>query len=450
MAAQSVVSVNCPNCRTPFTAPIQDIVDAQANPAAKSHVLTGQLNTIVCPQCGFRGTLNAPFLYHDAELEIAFVYAPMDSGMTNVDQQRAIGDLTNRLVQSLPVEARKGYLLQPRTFITRESLVEAILERDEPTREMIESQQRKVELLEQLRKIDPQDTLAVASFVGANDQELDEMFFQLMDIVISVAENQGRTAEHERLAQHRTHLMEKSTTGRLYRAQEDAVQALMADPTRETLLAQLIAADAAEVREALVATGRQLLDYVFFQALTARIQAAEEAGDTAAQEKLVALRKEVQEIRDKVDAALAEVWNARAELLQALLMSENPQELVLRHLPELDAIFFNVLGANIRQASVEGRQDVVQRLSDLGDMIVELLQEMAPPEIRLLNQLITAEDDEQVHQLLEDGREQLNEDFIALVERAVQDLLQEEESAERQERIERLRYAADQAKALIA
>jgi hypothetical protein len=450
MAAQSVVSVNCPNCRTPFTAPIQDIVDAQANPTAKSHVLTGQLNTVVCPQCGFRGTLNAPFLYHDAGLEIAFVYTPMDSGMTNVDQQKAIGNLTNRLVQSLPPEARKGYLLQPRTFITRESLVEAILERDEPTRKMVESQQRKVELLEQLRKIDPQDTLAVASFVGANDKELDKMFFQLLDIVISVAENQGRTAEHARLAQHRTHLMEKSTTGRLYQAQENAVQALAADPTRETLLTQLIAAEAPEVREALVTTGRQLLDYAFFQALTARIQATKEAGDTATQEKLLALRKEVQDIRVKVDAALAEVWNARSELLQALLVAENPQELVLRHLPELDAIFFNVLGANIRQASAEGRQDVVQRMSNVGDMIVEILQELAPPEIKLLNQLITAENDEQVRQLLEEGREHLNEDFVALVERAVQDLLQEEENAERQERIKRLRYAADQARALMA
>ena len=446
---QSAASVNCPNCRNPFTAPIWAVVDAQANPAAKSQVLTGQINSIVCPSCGFQGALNAPFLYHDAEFEIAFVYTPMDVGTTNVEQQQAIGNLTNSLMQSLPPEARKGYLLQPRTFLTQESLIDAILEQDEPTREMLETQRRKVEILEQLRQIDPQDTLAVASFVGTHDKELDELFFQLLDTVIYVSERQGRADEHARLIQHQALLMEKTTTGRLHLAQRDAVEALSADPTRETLIEQLIATDEPSVREALVATGRQLLDYAFFQTLTTRIQAAEKQGDTATQEKLAALRKDVQDIRDKVDAVLAEVWNARAELLRALLMAEDPKELAQRHMAEFDAAFFNVLGANMRQAGEEGRQDVVQHLRHIGDTIVELMHEMAPPQVKLLNRLADAESDEQVRLLLEEEREQLDEGLLEFIGQAVQDL-QQDPGADSQERIERLRYAIGQIKALMS
>ena len=80
MVAQAVTSINCPNCRTPFTAPVQQIIDAQADPEAKSMLLSGQLNMVVCPSCGFRGALNTPFLYHDAELELALVYMPMELG----------------------------------------------------------------------------------------------------------------------------------------------------------------------------------------------------------------------------------------------------------------------------------------------------------------------------------------------------------------------------------
>jgi hypothetical protein len=405
------------------------------------------LNYIVCPQCGFQGSLNAPFFYHDAGLEIAFVYAPMDSGMTNVEQQKTIGDLTNRLMQSLPPEERKGYLLQPQTFITQESLVDAILERDDESRAMVEEQRRKAELLGQLREIDPQDTLAVASFVGANDEDLDEMFFQLLDVVINIAESQGKTAESQRLSQHRENLMAKSSTGRLYLAQGQAVKALSENPTRETLLEQLVASDERKVHEALVATGRQLLDYAFFQALTARIQAAEQAGDAETQARLAALRKEVLEIRDQIDAVLAEVWDRRAGLLQSLMISDKPQELLLRHVSELDPAFFNVLGANIQQAQEQGRRDVVQRLREIGDMVIELMNEMAPPEIKLTNRLMTANSDEQVRQVLEEERGLWSAELLEFVERAISDM--QRSPVENKERIERLSYAAAQIKALM-
>jgi hypothetical protein len=425
---------------------LQQIIDARADPEAKSRLLSGQLNAVVCPHCGFRGALNSPFLYHDAELELALVYMPLDLGTTDADRQRAIGDLTNRLMQQLPPEERKGYLLQPRTHLSVESLIEALLEADEETRELVEMQRRKIELLEELQKLDPEDSLAMAEFIGANDEEIDEPFLQLMDVVISIAESQGEPGESNRLEQLRTSLMDKSTTGRRLKAQQAAVEALTADPTRETLIEQLVANDDRAVREALITVGRQLLDYAFFQTLTARIDAVKTAGDSQKEEQLVALRKEVQEIRDHVDTMAMAMLDARATLLRDLMLAEDPQEMMVRHVLEIDDAFLGVLATNIQQAEAEGRQDLAQQLRQIGDMAIQVLTQFSPPEIQLINRIASAETDEQVRQLLEGERERVDQEFLQLVERAVNDL----EQTERKESAERLRYAAQQIQEILA
>jgi hypothetical protein len=446
MVAQAVTSINCPNCGTPFTAPVQQIIDAQADPEAKTMLLSGQLNTVVCPSCGFRGALNTPFLYHDAELELALVYMPMELGATDLERQKAIGDLTNRLMQQLPAEARKGYLLQPRTFLTVENLLDALLEKDEATRELLEAQERRIELLEELRQLDPEDTLALAEFAGSHDDEIDVLFFQILDVVTSIGEQEDAAGDMARLRRLRDILLEKTTAGRSLLAQQQAVEALNADPTRATLIEQLVATDDDIVREALVTVGRQLLDYAFFQELTARIDAAESAGDAALREKLVALRRQVQDIRDEVDMRAAAVLTARAQLLRNLLLEEDPKEVLQRHVSEIDEAFFGVLATNIEQAEQEGRQDVVARLRSIGDMAVQLLNEFLPQDIRLVNQLASAQSDEQIRQLLEDERESLSSDFLQLLESAVAELEQSERSAA----AGRLRYAAEQTKLMLA
>jgi DNA-dependent RNA polymerase auxiliary subunit epsilon len=445
MATQAVTSINCPNCQAPLTVPIEQVLDVQSDPGAKSRLLSGQLNTIVCPHCGFQGVLNAPFLYHDADLEMALVYMPMELGMSESERQKAIGDMTNQLMQNLPPEARKGYLLQPRTFLTVQSLIDAMLEKDDETRELVEAQQRRVELIDELSQLDPDDSLAVAAFVGQNDEEIDETFFQLLDLMITIADSRGDEFERERLTQHRDALLERSATGQRLMAQQAAVEALSDNPTRDTLIEQLIANDDREVREALVTVGRGLLDYAFFQALTARIDAAETAGDRETKEMLAALRKEVQEIRDDVDVRARAVLDSRATLLRDLMLAEDPSELLVRHLLEVDDAFFGILATNIRQAESEGRTDVVQQLRRIGDMAVQVLNEFAPPQVQLINRLVTAQNEDEVREVLEEGREYLNEEFLQAIEDTVLDF----EQAGRSQTAERLRGASAQIAEMI-
>jgi hypothetical protein len=133
------VPVTCPNCQHRFVSPVLSLIDAGQDPEAKSIFLSGQSNVAVCPQCGHAGMLNFPQVYHDPEKELLLTYVPPELNLSEFEQQKLIGDLTNRVMSSLPAEQRKGYLLRPRSFLTLDSMVQAVLEAEGITLEMLEA-----------------------------------------------------------------------------------------------------------------------------------------------------------------------------------------------------------------------------------------------------------------------------------------------------------------------
>ena len=101
---QMIVRIACPNCQNQFQTPVEQVIDVQADPSAKGRVFNGTVNVAVCPQCRTGGPLNMPFLYHDPEKDLAFVFMPMEAGRTDVERQKAIGKLTTDVMDSLPPE----------------------------------------------------------------------------------------------------------------------------------------------------------------------------------------------------------------------------------------------------------------------------------------------------------------------------------------------------------
>ena len=114
--------------------------------------------------------MTAPILYHDPAHDMALVLMPHDLHLHNNDQQKLIGDLTNALLNSLPPEQRKGYLLNPKIFFTMQSLVNAVLQAEGITPEMIERQQSKVHLIDQLLRAPDEE--ALRKLVKEHDAEL--------------------------------------------------------------------------------------------------------------------------------------------------------------------------------------------------------------------------------------------------------------------------------------
>jgi hypothetical protein len=99
-------------------------------------------------------------------------------------------------------------------------------------------------------------------------------------------------------------------------------------------------------------------------------------------------------------------------LLNAMLKAQDPQAFARQHLAEIDDAFFAVLSANIQRAEAEKRQNVSQALHQIGDMVMSLLEEQLPPEIRLINQLLAAPDPDSARQLLESQRSAVTPQFV--------------------------------------
>src|SRR5687767_5532912 len=145
MARPTPTTINCPSCRQPFSALLEQLIDVGLDPTAKERLLSGRVNLVTCPHCGYRGMVGTPLVYHDPDKKLAIIYVPMELNLQQTERERLIGDFTNALMRSLPEEAPKGYLLQPRTALTLQGLTEQVLEADGITPEMLDQERRKVE-----------------------------------------------------------------------------------------------------------------------------------------------------------------------------------------------------------------------------------------------------------------------------------------------------------------
>ena len=406
-----VARMTCPACNTQFQVPVEQVLDVRADPGAKMRLLNGLVNLALCPQCGAGGMLNLPFLYHDPDKELALLYLPMEAGRNDLERQQAIGKLTGAVINSLPPEERKAYLLQPQVFLTLEHLINQVLEADGVTPAMIEQQKARAGLLRRMLEATSDELLA--ALIKENDAAIDASFFRLLTMNLEITQATGQAADMQRLLALRGRLMELSSEGRAAKARGDMLEVLRAEPTREKLLELLIQAPDEPTRDLLIAFGRPLVDYLFFQALNSRI---ESASDSTERERLTALRTQVLAVRDRLDAETQALYEARATLLRDLLLSDDPETLARQRAQELDQAFFNVLSANLREARAAGDAEAFKPLQALSALLVRLMDESLPPEVRLLNRLMAAEDDATLDKLLQENRDLLTEDLVQYLE----------------------------------
>jgi hypothetical protein len=417
-----VLPVTCPYCQAKFTAPIQRVVDVGQDPKLKVALLQGRLNVAACPQCGNTGMLNAPFIYHDPEKELALCFVPTELGLTATDQQKLIGDLTNVVVNSLPPEKRKGYLLQPKIFFSLQGLIDTILQADGVTKEMIEAQRARGDLVYKL--LGAKDDEHLKQLVEEHDAELDYEFFQTLTAMMETARADGKDDLAAHLSALRTRLLDLATVGKREAAQRKAVESLGAKVTQEDLLQKMIECEEEDQLQAYVALGRPLMDYTFFLALTEKINAAQAEGNSKEAQRLTDLRAKILEFQAKYDAQVAVALEWAANLLREILQSQDREATVREHLGEIDDAFFAVLSANIARAEEEDQKQIANDLRQIEDLVLELIRESAPPEIRLINQLMQAEYPEGTKKVLEKNATQVTAALIEVMDFMVENLKQ--------------------------
>lgn len=439
---QMIARITCPNCQNQIQTPVEQVIDVRADPGAKGRVLNGVVNFAVCPHCRTGGPLGLPFLYHDPEKELAFVFMPMEAGYTDVERQQAIGKLTTEVMNSLPPEERRGYLLQPQVFFSMENLVNKLFEVEGITPEMIEAQRAKADLLRRMLETESDEDLE--AMIKENEDDIDDGFFRLLALNLQIVQSAGQAAGLEKLVALRGKVLESTDIGQQIKVQEELIEALRADPTRETLVDLLIKAADEETREVLFTFGLPLVDYGFFQALTARIDGAADAKE---KKRLTALRKEVLEVRDRLAEQARGVIEERAALLRDLLLSSDPENLARRRFTELDQTFFDLLATELEDAQGAGNEDAVKSLQRVWALVMRLSEETLPPVVRLLNRLMNIEEEAGIDELLQANRPLVTPEFVTLLEQ-VQAGMQEDEEAE-PEAIERLALVVAKAKALL-
>ena len=346
-------------------------------------------------------------------------------------------------MSSLPADQRKGYLLQPRPFLTFQTLVEAILEADGITREMLDRQRSQVQAISEMAQT-VDDSLGLAALLGQYEKLIDEEFFAILVANIRSAEQAGDNETAAKMTRLREMLMERTPVGQEVARQEEALKAVLEgideNLTREDLLDRIMRIEGDQTEQilgVLIAVARPLVDYQFFQLMTRRLDEAEQGGDQETAEQLKALRRDILELTQQLDAESRERMLEKGQLLTEILQSEDRRATIRSHLEEIDAAFLSILEANIAQSEQQQRNDVAGQLRAIRNLISEVLQEGAPPIVRLIERLLHAEYPDETRQMLKDNRSQVNADFLQRLEMYAQEFAErgEDETSEQLRRI---------------
>jgi hypothetical protein len=402
--------INCPNCRQPITADIEQLFDVAQDPNAKQRLLSGTANIAKCPHCGYQGVVATPMVYHDPSKELLLTYFPPELNLKMDEQERMIGPLINQIVNNLPQEQRKGYLLRPQAVLTMQGMIERVLEADGITREMIQAQQNRLNLIQRLAGMSED---AVEQAAKEEDELMDAEFFSILNRLVESAMMAGDEASARALANLQKTLMPLTTAGRKIEAQNKEVQqaiqdlqALGEDLTREKLLDMLIDASSDVRMSVLASLARPALDYEFFQLLTERIEKAKGSG----RERLVQLRERLLEMTREIDRQIESRLEQSREFLNQLLKEEDIPAATEQNLGAVDEAFLQVLNSEMAAARQKSDLDRIQKLGQ----VVQVIQQASapPPEIEMIEDLLEVEDAKARQKWLEENKEKVTPEFI--------------------------------------
>lgn len=428
--------INCPNCRQPITADIQQLFDVTQDPAAKQRLLSGQFNFVQCPNCGYQGMVATPIVYHDPEKELLLTYFPPELNMPRDEQERLIGALINQVINHLSQEQRKGYLLRPQSFLTMQSLVERILEADGITKEMIQAQQARLNLLQRLLSMTSDDVIQETA--RQEDKLMDADFFSLLNRLIEAASMGGDQEGTRHLTDLQQKLLPITTVGRQLQEQtkdvETAIRTIQEagkSLTREKLLDIVEQAPNDTQLSVITSLARPGMDYTFFQILSERIDRARGKG----RERLIGIRDKLLEMTREIDKQMEARAGQARQLLNQIIQAPNVTEAAQQNLPMMDEFFLQILNAELAEARKKGDLDRIGKLQSITNVIQ---QASAPPaEIALIEELLDAEDENARRSWLEAHSQQITPEFIDTLTA----LMAQSQNSEDEELTERLQNA---------
>jgi len=439
-------TVACPRCRTPITADITRLFDLTSDPQAKEKLLSGSANLVNCPVCHYQGVYPSPIVYHDADKELLLTYFPPEANLPVPEQEKIIGPLIKKVVDTLPPEKRKGYLFRPQTMLTQQLLFETILKADGITPEMMKAQQEKLALISQLAAAEPEN---LPQLIAQNDSKIDEQVFMLVSRLAEASAAGGDQEGVQILVNLQRGMLEYSSYGKSLadqaRESQAAVKSLQElsqkGLTRESLLGLMIESAGSDARlTTLVTMARGGLDYSFFEQLSAKIDAS--AGEE--QEKLTTLRGKLLQLTAAVDAALKAQMDQAQALLDEILKSDNIEEATEKALPRVDQAFADAVNHAAEHAQAENDQVKLEKLVRVVGVVQAASQSGAA--MQMIEILLQAENEDARRQIFEKAGDAIDAEFLQILNELIGQMEKNNEQPEALARLkdisrEALRYS---------
>lgn len=409
------IQTACPRCKQPILAEVQLLYDMNTDPTAKQKLLGRSTNTARCQSCGYEGLISTPIVYHDAEKELLLTFFPPELGLPLNEQEKQIGPLINQVVNALPPEKRKGYLFQPNSMFTYQTLIDRILEADGITKEMIEAQQKRINLIQRLISLpNAEDRITVIrQEAGIVDGET----FTLLSTLVQSAAAQGDEGSAKAISQIQSELLNETDFGRQLLADSQETQSALKELdkankdglTREKLLDILSTVKSDNSLVTLVSLTRSGLDYQFFQVLSERIE--KEQGET--KQSLISLRDKLLDLTRKIDEELKKRLADASTLFEAILKEEDPQSAIEKHAEEIDEFFTQAVQVEFEKAHSENNLERIEKIQK----VVSVLDKMtAPPkEFELIQKLLESHDEAEQKEILAQNADLVNDQFLQTI-----------------------------------
>jgi len=409
----------CPQCKQPVIVEIQQLFDISQDPLAKQKLLSNASNFLRCPACGYQGLLAIPLVYHDPEKELLLTFFPPDLRTSVNEQEKQIGPLINRILENLPQEKRKAYLLQPKSMLTYQTLIETILEADGITKEMLEGQQKRISLLERLLTTPKTERVNI---IKQEEKLIDVQFFSIFTRILQSTNTQGDQKSQQELMELQEELFQHTKTGKEIYVQaketEIAIKSLQEAGkeglTREKLLDVILKASSEIQLSTIVGMARTGLDYEFFRLLSERIEK-----EASRQEKnnLLNLRDKLLQMTEKIDQRIKEELDKAKSDLETIIDSPNIEAALQENLGIINDFFAQTLELEISSARKKGDLDRINKL----EQVMVFIEKISQPteEVKLIERLLEVEDESQLEKILQENQEIINQDFLGLINSVV-------------------------------
>lgn len=403
----------CPRCGGQMLADVQQIFDVAQDPMDKERLLRGAANIALCPSCGYQSGIAMPIVYHDPDKELLLTYFPPEMNMNIDEQEKIMGPLIKKVVDSLPPEKKKGYLFQPRKMLKYETLINTILEADGITKEMIDEQRYKGELLRRLLQTSPD---ALVEVIHQEESHIDQAFFMMFSSAMQGALQMRDQKTLDALRSLQQVLFTETEYGRQLKVRADSTNQAIKDLQetgdkldRDTLLQLVLNAKDDAYLQTIASLARGGMDYEFFSKLTAAIDAAE--GEE--KEKYTKTRESLLTLVQEIDKAVAEEKEARRELLEAILKQDDMEGALYQAVQGIDETFTEIAKQELDAARKSGDFMRSGKIQQLLDLIKKLYT--APEEVQLLEKMLSTETDEELNTVIEEEPKMKSDDMRALV-----------------------------------